>query len=118
LAGTAFLPWEKWFTWLVHKLAVAIRRRSHRIQRQQSLSRSKSWPQLEGTVEGINCDISNPREKSFIPIPHRRGIAPGLFGIGLTPLRPDTYESEIESSYASTRQMTKSLYFFNSLDDW
>ena len=24
MAGTAFLPWEKWFAWLVHKLAVAI----------------------------------------------------------------------------------------------
>ena len=56
--------------------------------------------------------------KLFIPIRHRRGIAPGRFGIGLIPLRPGRYESEIESSYASTRQMAKSLYFFNSLDDW
>jgi len=26
LAGTAFLPWEKWLAWLVHKVAMAIRR--------------------------------------------------------------------------------------------
>ena len=63
LAGTAFLPWEKWFAWLVHKLAVAIRRQSHRIQRERSLSRSRNWPEVAGTVERINLDFANPREE-------------------------------------------------------
>jgi len=79
LAGTAFLPWEKWFAWLVHKLAVAIRRRSHRIQRQQSLSRSESWPQVEGTVEGINWDSSNPREEVVYSYSTSQGYRSGSF---------------------------------------
>jgi len=117
LAGTAFLPWEKWFAWLVHKLAVAIRRQSHRIKRQRSLSRSESWPQVEGTVEGINWDSSNPREEVVYSYSTPQGINLGHSGIGLIPLSPDKYAWEIELSCASTRQRAKSPYFFNSLDD-
>src|SRR3954469_14819126 len=79
LAGTAFLPWEDWFAWLVHKFAVAIRRRSHRIQRQRSLSLSESWPQVEGTVEGINLDISNPREEVVYSYVTPQGYRSGSF---------------------------------------
>jgi hypothetical protein len=79
LAGTAFLPWEKWFAWLVHKFGVAIRRRFHRIQRQRSLSRSESWPQVEGTVEGINLDMSNPREEVVYSYLTPQGYRSGSF---------------------------------------
>jgi len=73
LAGTAFLPWEEWLAWVVHKLAIIIRRSLNRIHRQRSLAYSENWAQAEGTVEGINSDSSNPREEIVYSYSTQRG---------------------------------------------
>jgi hypothetical protein len=49
------------------------------MQRDRSLSRSQSWPQVEGTVEGINWDISNPREEVVYSYSTPQGYHSGSF---------------------------------------
>jgi hypothetical protein len=63
MAGLALLPWEKWIARLLHPIAVAIVRRRHTVRREQSLTRSKGWPETEGTVQQIVWDSSFPREE-------------------------------------------------------
>ena len=63
MAGTAFLPWERWLAQLLHPIAVAIRRWLWKRRRERSLARSEGWPETEGTVQEIKWDSSNPREE-------------------------------------------------------
>ncbi len=63
MGGLAFLPWEKWAARTLHSLAVGITRLTYKMQRRRSLSRSNGWPEVEGTVEGIQWDSSFPREE-------------------------------------------------------
>jgi len=79
LAGTAFLPWEKWFAWLVHKLAVAIRRRSHRIQRQRSLSHTKAGVRSRALLRVSTGTFPILERKSFISYLKPQGYRSGSF---------------------------------------
>ena len=63
MAGTAFLPWERWLAQLLHPIVVAIRRWVYAKRRQRSLSQSEGWKQTQGTVQLVNWDIANPREE-------------------------------------------------------
>jgi|SRR5579872_1061391 len=63
MAGTAFLPWEKWIARLIHPLVVAFRRWLHQRSMRRSLEKSEGWPETEGTVFNIGWDSSNPREE-------------------------------------------------------
>jgi hypothetical protein len=79
LAGIALLPWEKWFAWLIHKVAVALRRRLYRMQQKRRLARSEGWPRAHGVVEGVNWDSSNPREEVVFSYSTQRGCYSGSF---------------------------------------
>jgi hypothetical protein len=63
MAGTAFLPWEKWIAQLLHPLAVAVRRWLYERRRRRLLAQSEGWPETEGTIHSINWDTSFPREE-------------------------------------------------------
>jgi hypothetical protein len=63
MAGTAFLPWEKWAARLLHRIVVAIARQTSKLGRWWSLAHSEAWPEVEGTVEQINWDSSWPRDE-------------------------------------------------------
>jgi hypothetical protein len=63
MAGTAFLPWEKWIVQLLHPLLVAVRRWVWKRQRGRLLAESGEWPEAEGTVVSIKWDSSFPREE-------------------------------------------------------
>lgn len=63
MAGTAFLPWEKWATRFAHWLAVVITRTTTQFYRRWYLSRSRGWPETVGTIERVNSDISLPRDE-------------------------------------------------------
>jgi hypothetical protein len=63
MAGTAFLPWEKWFAQILHPLYVAIKRWSYRRQWRRELDGSEGWPETEGTIHSKRWDSSLPREE-------------------------------------------------------
>jgi len=63
MAGTAFLPWEKWIAQLLHPVAVAIRRWLYKRRRQRLLAQSEGWPKADGAVQSIRWDTSFPREE-------------------------------------------------------
>jgi len=77
VAGTAFLPWEKWLARLLHPLAVAIKRWLYQVRRNRHLERSRKWAQTEGTVHGINWDSSCPREEVVYSYSTKRGYYSG-----------------------------------------
>lgn len=79
MAGTAFLPWERWIGRLVHALAVVIARRLQHLRRKRSLAMSATWPQTEGTVQGINWDSSYPREEVIYSYSTESGFHSGFF---------------------------------------
>ena len=63
MAGTAFLPWEKWIAQLLHPLFVVVRRWLWKRQRGRLLAESAGWPEAEGTAVSIKWDSSLPREE-------------------------------------------------------
>src|SRR5258706_2077044 len=63
MAGTAFLPWEKWIAQLLHPLAVVIRRWLYQRRRRRLLGQSEGWPETYGTIHSIRWDTSFPREE-------------------------------------------------------
>jgi hypothetical protein len=63
MAGTAFLPWEKWIAQLLHPVYVAIRKWLYKRQRRQDLQGSEGWPEAEGTIHSKRWDSSLPREE-------------------------------------------------------
>jgi hypothetical protein len=77
MAGTAFLPWEKWIAQLLHPLYVAIRKWLHRKQRRQDLEESEGWPEAEGTIHSKRWDSSLPREKLLYSYSTKEGYCSG-----------------------------------------
>jgi len=77
MAGTAFLPWEKWIAQLLHPLYVAIRKWLHRKQRRQDLQESEEWPEAEGTIHSKKWDSSLPREELLYSYATKEGYYSG-----------------------------------------
>jgi hypothetical protein len=79
MAGTAFLPWEKWLARLVHSLVVAIKKRLHEVRQRRFLKQSQDWPQTQGSVLVINWDSSCPREEILYSYSTEQGYQSGSF---------------------------------------
>lgn len=79
MAGTAFLPWEKWLARLLHRLAVEIKRWMYEVGRRRCLERSQRWPQTHGTVQQVNWDSSCPREEILYSYSTEQGYQGGSF---------------------------------------
>jgi hypothetical protein len=79
VAGTAFLPWEKWLARLVHSLVVAIKKRLHEVRQRRFLKQSQDWPQTQGSVLVINWDSSCPREEILYSYATEQGYQSGSF---------------------------------------
>ena len=62
MAGTAFLPWEKWLAQVLHALYGRINKWYFERQRQRLLLKSEHWPQVRGAVSSVQWDSSLPRE--------------------------------------------------------
>ena len=62
MAGTAFLPWERWLAQLLRPLYVRIRKWYFERERQRLLLQSEPWPQIRGTISAVQWDSSLPRE--------------------------------------------------------
>jgi hypothetical protein len=79
---------------------------------------ARAGPRWRAQLRELIGTFPTLEKRLSIPIRHRKGIAPGRSGIGLIPPLPEKYEWGTEFLYVSTRQMTKSPYLFNSLNDW
>ena len=79
MAGTAFLPWEKWLARLLHPIVVAIKRWLHEMRRRRCLEQSRNWPQTQGTVLVINWDSSCPREELLYSYATEQGYQSGSY---------------------------------------
>jgi hypothetical protein len=62
VAGTALLPWEEWLAKLLHPLYVVLRWKLSERRRKKDLSKSKTWPNLDGVIHQIEFDSSLPSE--------------------------------------------------------
>ena len=79
MAGLAFLPWEKWIARIVHALVVAFKKCVHRVHGKWSLAWSRTWPEIEGTIEAINWDSGSPREEIVYSYSTERGYYSGSY---------------------------------------
>jgi hypothetical protein len=75
----AFLPWEEWLAKLLHPLYVRFRREMFERQREKDLSRSTSWPKVEGVIRQIEWDTSLPREGVRYSYNSDKGYYSGLY---------------------------------------